>query len=680
MPRTHTSARRRALRPLPMAAALLVLAVGSAPAATASGPRSAVATPPLGNGLALTPPMGWNAWNSLGTQVTEQDVLQTIDFMSASGMAAAGYKTVTIDDGWSLLHRTGQTTDQAKTSYGALQLYDAAGNPVSGLDGTGNDPTSGDLIPDPRNFAPQTVNGQTLNGIAYLAWYAHSKGMKLGLYTSVSYLTCQGHPGSLGHEATDAADFVSWGVDYVKDDSCPDWSGPNVPVSPSDNTHGEGKELSQSIYTRAQTFQRALDAASTAQGKPKVTFSVSAQPAHIGAAALLPHTDPAWSDSVIQAYAAANPGAYSYQAPGFAPVGLWCGQVANLCRIGGDRSSDLNGVFQQLGQSLQFAANIRPGSWNDMDMMFTGWIDPYHAPGTSGVQPSFTDTESRTEMSILSMMASPLISGADLRTAAQSVHTSGATTWSSGINAASLAIYENTGVIAVDQDPLGKPASLVQGSPGNGTSPVILKRQLANGDTAVALINQDPNNSQTISTTLSALGLSGSAYNSTDLWNKTTSTISGSLGATVAPHGVALYRISATTAPPTSATYEAESPTNTLSGGADIQGCPQCSGGAKVGYVGNGGLLQFNNVNVATAGTYNLTIAYCDGSAAGRSATISVNGTTAATLAFTPTPGNWYSPLTTKVSLNLRAGDNTIILSNPTGWAPDFDRITVSSQ
>ncbi|WP_280698393.1 hypothetical protein [Kitasatospora sp. GP82] len=70
-------------------------------------------------------------------------------FMSSSGLVAAGYNTVTIDDGWSTMHRTGQSANPVKTSYGSLQLYDAGGNPVSGTDGTGIDPTSGDLIPAP---------------------------------------------------------------------------------------------------------------------------------------------------------------------------------------------------------------------------------------------------------------------------------------------------------------------------------------------------------------------------------------------------------------------------------------------------------------------------------------------------------------------------------------------------
>ncbi|MBF9066650.1 alpha-galactosidase [Streptacidiphilus fuscans] len=514
----------------------------------ATGLAAATPAAALGNGAALTPPMGWNSWNSFGPAINEQEVQQTIDYMSSSGLAAAGYNTVTIDDGWSLLHRSGQTTDIVKDAYGSLQLYDANGNPVSGTDGTGSDPTSGHLIPDPNNFPSQTVNGQTVNGIQYLAWYAHSKGMKFGLYATDTYTTCQGHPGSLGHETTDASDFVSWGVDFVKYDDCP--YGPPItgPDGHDYGTQGEGKELTESIYERVQTFQRALDAASAAQGRPKVTLSVSAQPVHTGLPYLQDPNDPARTDPVI--VAAGTP---QYQAPGYAPTGVWCGQVANLCRIGGDRDSELDGVLYQgqLQTALQYRAGVRPGSWNDMDMMFAGWQDPYGLWGTTDTCPChkpFTDTESQTEISILSMMAAPLISGADFRTAADSQHSYDGYTWSTGISSSALALYENRDVIAVDQDSLGVPATLVGSPPSSATAPVVLQRQLADGDTAVLLVNQDPDNTQTVSTSLAALGLTGPGYSSKDLWTGATGEFTASGGgvisASVPPHGAVLYRLS----------------------------------------------------------------------------------------------------------------------------------------
>ena len=122
-------------------------------------------------------------------------------------------------------------------------------------------------------------------------------------------------------------------------------------------------------------------------------------------------------------------------------------------------------------------------------------------------------------------------------------------------------------------------------------------------------------------------------------------------------------------APPPATAYEAEAAANTLAGGAVVQACTTCSGGAKVGFVGEGGTLTFNSVTVPSAGTYDVTIAYCDGSATGRQATVSVNGGTAQTLSFTPT-GSFCAVGTMTVPLALQAGANTIELANPAASPP----------
>jgi len=131
----------------------------------------------LNNGLARTPPMGWNDWNAFGCNVSEALVKQTADIMVSSGMKAAGYQYVNIDDCW---------MSSARSS-------------------------SGHLVPDPAKFP---------DGISGTAAYVHSKGLKLGIYESAGTATCAGYPGSLNHEQTDANDFAAWGVDYLKYDNC----------------------------------------------------------------------------------------------------------------------------------------------------------------------------------------------------------------------------------------------------------------------------------------------------------------------------------------------------------------------------------------------------------------------------------------------------------------------------
>jgi alpha-galactosidase len=133
----------------------------------------------LENGLARTPQMGWNDWNSFGCSVSDTLVRQTADAMVSSGMAAAGYKYVNIDDCWSTKTRN----------------------------------SSGNLVADPAKFP---------SGMKALADYVHGKGLKLGIYSSAGTTTCAGYPASLGNEQRDANLWASWGIDYLKYDNCGD--------------------------------------------------------------------------------------------------------------------------------------------------------------------------------------------------------------------------------------------------------------------------------------------------------------------------------------------------------------------------------------------------------------------------------------------------------------------------
>src|SRR6059058_3201414 len=89
---------------------LIRFALSAVVAAAAVPVALLLAQPPaqaLENGLARTPQMGWNDWNSFGCGVSDSLIRQTADTMVSSGMAAAGYKYVNIDDCWSEKSRDG---------------------------------------------------------------------------------------------------------------------------------------------------------------------------------------------------------------------------------------------------------------------------------------------------------------------------------------------------------------------------------------------------------------------------------------------------------------------------------------------------------------------------------------------------------------------------------------------
>jgi hypothetical protein len=143
--------------------------------------------------------------------------------------------------------------------------------------------------------------------------------------------------------------------------------------------------------------------------------------------------------------------------------------------------------------------------------------------------------------------------------------------------------------------------------------------------------------------------------------------------------------------PPACPSFEAESPScpqppgevcTIVAGGAVIQSCPNCSGGADVGFVGNNsGTLQFSQVFVNASGRLDVRIWYANGDAAVRYAFLSVNGGPGTSLAFPPT-GSFQTVGSIETTItNLNPGnDNTLKFSNPIvgHWAPDFDRIEVT--
>jgi hypothetical protein len=125
-----------------------------------------------------------------------------------------------------------------------------------------------------------------------------------------------------------------------------------------------------------------------------------------------------------------------------------------------------------------------------------------------------------------------------------------------------------------------------------------------------------------------------------------------------------------------SSSYEAESAT--LAGQAAVRSSSGASGGALVGYVGNGtaNYLRFTNVAASRAGSHTVTIYYAAGAA--RSVTLTVNGVAGPAVS-TPSTGGWDTIGSVSASVNLIAGTNTIQLGNATGWAPDLDRIVVAA-
>jgi alpha-galactosidase len=278
----------------------------------------AVSASALEGGPARTPPMGWNSWHHFGCNVSEALIRETADALVASGLREAGYAYVVIDDCW--------------------QLERAA---------------DGAIRPDPARFP---------SGMKALADYVHARGLKFGLYSDAGERTCQGRPGSLGHEAQDARTYAAWGVDFLKYDWC----------------HSAGLDP-------PSAFARMRDALA-ATGRP-ILFSICE-----------------W---------------------GLSQPWLWAGSVGDMWRTTGDIGDafdqaplhptgraegvesavpiEMNmGVLQVLDRQAGLARFAGPGGWNDPDMLEVGEI-------------GMTPDEQRAQFALWVILAAPLIAGNDVR-------------------------------------------------------------------------------------------------------------------------------------------------------------------------------------------------------------------------------------------------------------------------
>jgi alpha-galactosidase len=220
------------------------------------------------NGLAKTPPMGWNSWNLFAEKVDDATVRTMADAMVSSGMREAGYIYVNIDDTWE-------------------GVRDAQGN-----------------LETNHKFPDMKA----------LAEYVHSKGLKLGIYSSPGPRTCGGYPASYGHEEQDAKMFAEWGIDYVKYDWC---SAGNIYKN----------DALQPVY---QKMGDALQAT----GRPIV---------------------------------------YSLCEYGLGAVEKWGPEVgANLWRTTDDIQDSWESMIANIEKQVPTAPYAGPGHWNDPDMLEIG--------------------------------------------------------------------------------------------------------------------------------------------------------------------------------------------------------------------------------------------------------------------------------------------------------------------
>jgi alpha-galactosidase len=256
--------------------------------------------------VASTPPMGWNSWNWFAGKVTDKDIRQAADLIVSSGMRDAGYVYVNIDDTW----------EGPRDSSGVLH--------------------SNEKFPDMKA----------------LAEYVHSRGLKLGIYSSPGPQTCAHFAGSLDHEQQDADLYASWGIDFLKYDLC---SFGDV------MSHASPDKLKQNELMR-QAYEK-MHRAILKTGRPMV---------------------------------------YSLCQYGLDEVWRWGPEVgANLWRTTGDINANFGRIVEIGRSQAGLEPYAGPGHWNDPDMLEVG-------------NGKLTLEENRLHMGMWAMLAAPLLAGNNL--------------------------------------------------------------------------------------------------------------------------------------------------------------------------------------------------------------------------------------------------------------------------
>ncbi|MFI8205433.1 NPCBM/NEW2 domain-containing protein [Streptomyces sp. NPDC085937] len=337
------------------------------------------------------------------------------------------------------------------------------------IDGNWAAPTprdeAGDLVANPDQFP---------DGLAPLVDYIHSKGLKAGIYTDAGpYIPGKCGLGSHGHYQNDADQFAAWEFDAVKVDYL---CGIAADLDP------------KTVYTE---FAQALR--NNAAGRPML-FNLCN-----------PVTSPDWGTYPEEQQSTHS---WSY-APAIAQSWRTYTDVGFVGEI------KFKDVLRNYDANARHPEVAGPGHFNDPDYL--------------GPELGMSDEEFRTQMTLWSVAAAPLVIGSDVRQ----------------LSATSLGILTDPDVLAVNQDTAAVQA--VRVGPA-GTTETWVKR-LADGDRAVVLLNRG-DSPATLTTTARSVGLSGGRFTVKDAWTDRVTESAGTIGAAVPAHGAALLRVGRATGRP----------------------------------------------------------------------------------------------------------------------------------
>jgi len=290
-------------------------------ASNAKGKAERVLRLVIGDRIALTPPMGFNSWNCFAGAVSDEKIRQAADAMVKSGLINHGWTYINIDDFWEF--RPCEKNDQT-------------------------------LIGSERDPAGRILSNKRFPDMKALAAYVHSKGLRIGLYSSPGPTTCGGCAASWQHELQDAQTYAEWGFDYLKYDWC------------SYGSVSGGSNL-KNLMKPYQVMSEAL----RAQNRD-ILFSLCQY--------------------------------------GMGNVSAWGDKVGGQCwRTTGDITDTWDSMSRIANAQDGLEPFAQPGNWNDPDMLIVGMVGWGHLHPTR-----LTPNEQYTHMTLWCLFCSPLLIGCDM--------------------------------------------------------------------------------------------------------------------------------------------------------------------------------------------------------------------------------------------------------------------------
>jgi len=331
--------------------------------------------------------------------------------------------------------------------------------------------------------------------------------------------------------------------------------------------------------------------------------------------------------------------------------GTWCHDISTSWRTTGDIYDGWTSVKGILAENLYLSAYCYGGCYNDMDMLEVGR--------------SMSEEEDKTHFGMWCIMSSPLLIGCNMAT----------------IKERPLALLKNQELIALNQDPLGLQAYVVQ---HNGETYVLVKDILElHGNTRAVAFYNPSDREEEMCISFSEVDLGGKVkvrdlFEHQDLGEK-----EGAFSVIVPPHATRIYKLEAEKRLDRYV-YEAETAflhdyqeiyNNQSLGTAIYENSSSASGGAFVGWLGGkrSNSLLWKDVYVIEEADYVAHFSATSGES--RPFTVVLNGEEAGTISVMT--NGWSSFKEYNMTLHLKAGSNTIELYNENGWMPNVDYVSI---